>query len=41
MLCAADNHNYMHHICEEGFLDSNFNEAFIDNVPKFHEITQS
>ena len=23
--CAADNHNYMWHICAKGFLDSNFN----------------
>ena len=25
MLCAADNHNNMCHICAKGFLDSNFN----------------
>ena len=30
MWCAADNHNYMCHICAEGFLDSNFNQAVID-----------
>ena len=29
MWCAADNHNYMCHICAKGFLDSNFNKAVI------------
>ena len=27
MWCLADNHNYMCHVCAEGFLDSNYNQA--------------
>ena len=38
MWCAADNHNYMCHICEKEFLDSNFNEAVINKISNFHEI---
>ena len=38
MWCAADNHNYMCHICAKGFLDSNLNEAVIDKMSNFHEI---
>ena len=38
--CAADNHNYMCHICAKGFLDSDFNEAVIDKISNFHEIAQ-
>ena len=38
MWCAADNHNYMSHICKLGFLDSNFNEAVIDKISNFQEI---
>ena len=43
MWCAADNHNYVYHICAKGLLDSNFNKAVIDKMsnfqkkyPKFH-----
>ena len=39
MWCAADNHNYMCHICAKGFLDLNFNYAVIDKIPNFQEIT--
>ena len=35
MWCAADNHNFMNHICAKEFLDSNFNEAGIDKLSKF------
>ena len=28
----------MCHICAEGFLDSNFNQAVIDKISIFHEI---
>ena len=38
MLCSADNHNYMPHICAKGFLDSNFNQAVIDKISNFHKI---
>ena len=38
MWCAADNHNYICHICAKGFLDSNFNKAVIDKISNFHEI---
>ena len=38
MCCAANNHNYMCHICAKEFLDSIFNEAVIDKKSKFHEI---
>ena len=38
MWCGEDNYNYMSHICAEGFLDSNFNEAVIDKILNFHEI---
>ena len=37
MWCAANNHNYMCHICTKGFLDSNFNEAAIDKISNFHK----
>ena len=35
---AADNYNYMCHICVKGFLDSNFNQAVIDKILIFHKI---
>ena len=35
---AVDNHNYMCHTCAKGYLDSNFNEAIINNISNFHEI---
>ena len=35
---AADNHNYMRHICAKGILDLNFNWAFIGKISSFHEI---
>ena len=35
MWCAADNHNYMCHICAKGILDSNFNQAAIDRISIF------
>ena len=38
MLCAADNYNYMCHICAKEFLDSNLNEEVIDKISNFHEI---
>ena len=38
MRCVADNHNCMCHICAEGFLDSNFNEAVTDKISIFHKI---
>ena len=38
MLCAAGNHNYMSHICAEGFINSNFNYAVIDKISNFQEI---
>ena len=38
MLCAADNHNYMCHICAKGFLDSDFNEALINKISNFQEL---
>ena len=38
MWCAADNHNFMCHICAKGILDSNFNQAGIDKITKFQEI---
>ena len=36
--CAADNYNYVHHICVKGFLDSNFNQALIDKILIFLKI---
>ena len=36
--CAADNYNYMYHMCAKGFLDSTFNLAFIDKISNFQEI---
>ena len=38
MWCAADNHNYMCHICAITFLDLNFNKAVIDKISNFQEI---
>ena len=35
MCCAADNHNDLCHICAKEFLDSNFNQAVIDQVSFF------
>ena len=32
---AADNHNYICHICAKGFLDFNFNQAVIDKISNF------
>ena len=40
MCCAADNHNYMCHICAREFLDSNFNQAVIDKYPIFSKLPQ-
>ena len=40
MWCAADNHNYMCHICAKGFLDLNFNEAVIGKMSNLQEIAQ-
>ena len=37
MRCAADNHNFMCHICAKGFLNSNFNEAVIDKISIFQK----
>ena len=28
----------MRHMCEKGFLDSNFDKAAIDKISNFHEI---
>ena len=39
MCCASDNHDYMRHTCVKEFSDSNFNEAVIDKISNFHEIT--
>ena len=39
MCCAADNHNYMCHTCAKEVLDSNFNEAVVDKISIFQEIT--
>ena len=41
MWCAADNRNYMSHICAKGFSDSILNQPVIEyqnqqNCPKFH-----
>ena len=36
---AADNHNYMCHKCTKEFLDSNLNQAVIDKISNFHEIS--
>ena len=41
MWCAADNHNYMCHICAKEFLDSNFSEAVIDKLSNFQEIASN
>ena len=41
MRCAADNHNYICHICAKEFLDLNFNKAVIDKISNFHKITQN
>ena len=38
MLCAADNHCYMYHICAKGFIDLNFNQAVIDKLSNFQVI---
>ena len=38
MWCAADNHNYVCHICAKGILDLIFHEAVIDKISNFHEI---
>ena len=38
MFAAADNHNYMCHICAKEYFDSNVNEAVIDKISNFHEI---
>ena len=31
-MCAADNHNYICHLCAKRFLDSNFNKAVIHKI---------
>ena len=36
--CAVVNYNYMCHICAEGFLDSNFNQAIINKISNFRKI---
>ena len=38
---AADNHNYMCHMCAKEFLDSNFKKAVIDKTSTFHEMAPS
>ena len=38
MLCAADNFNYMCHICAKGFLDSTFNQAVINKISNLDKI---
>ena len=38
MCRAADNHNYMCHICAKEFLDSSFTNAVVDKISDFHEI---
>ena len=35
MWCAADNNNYMCHICAKGILDSNFNYAVINKISNY------
>ena len=40
MLCAADNHNNMCHICAKELLDSNFNYAVIYKISFFNKIAQ-
>ena len=39
MWCVTDNHNDTCHICAKGFLDSNFNQAVINKISHFNEIT--
>ena len=39
MWCAADIRNYTCHICAKGFLDLNFNQAVINKISNFHEIS--
>ena len=39
MWCAADNHNYLCHICAKEFSNLNFNKAVIDKISILHEIT--
>ena len=39
MWCAADNHNYMSHMCKR-VLDSNFNKAVIDKMGSMEEQCQ-
>ena len=39
MWCVADNLNYMFQMCAKGFSDSNFDEAIIDKISVFHEIS--
>ena len=41
LLCTANNHNYVCHICAKGILDSNLNEAVIDKISNFHEIASN
>ena len=41
MCCAADDHNYICHICAKEFLHPNFNEAVIYKISNFHEIAQN
>ena len=38
MWCAADNYNYVCHICAKRFLYSNFNLAVIDKISNLHKI---
>ena len=38
MWCAADNCNYMCHMCAKGVLESNFNLAVMNKISNFQEI---
>ena len=39
MWCAADNHNYMCHICKKkNFIDLNSKQTVIDKISNFHKI---
>ena len=38
MCCAADNHNYMCHVCAKEYFDLNFNDAVIDKISNSHKI---
>ena len=38
ILSAADNHNYMCHMCAKGFLHSNLSQALITKIPIFMKL---